>query len=181
VAAIGGGLLSGAYQHLRDWCTRPRLELKFNDQTDRLETAWDGEHPFDGVLLRVSVSNIGLTAAQNCRVFLTSLTTEHSSGSTKTTFTGSRQLPWAGWTFESRSLQNGIIFYIDLARVSKASRGWQFTFKERRAGDQQLESYSGTYRFHLAAVADNAKPNYLLVDIDYNGDWHNLRAWVPTK
>jgi hypothetical protein len=43
-----------------------------------------------------------------------------------------------------------------------------------------LKKYRGTYRFHLVAVADNAQPDHLNVDVDYNGDWNNLRAWKPS-
>jgi hypothetical protein len=181
VAALAGGLVSGAYQHARDWWSRPQLKLNFDEQVDRFEASWAGTTPFDGVLIRASMSNTGRTAAHNCRVYLAELTIQHSSGSTKTTFMGSRQLPWAGWDFKSRSIQNGIVFYIDLARVSKASSGWQFTFKDKRLKDNGLQNYRGTYRFHLTAVADNAEPSYLSVDIDYDGDWHNLRAWSPTE
>jgi hypothetical protein len=183
-AILGGivaGVLSGAYQHFRDWYTRPRLKLEFDANSDKFEAAWTSGGSFDGVLIRVSLRNQGQTVAQNCRVFVTSLTSRHPSGSTPTTFTGSRQIAWAGWDFEPRSVQNGIVFYLDLARFSKETSGWQFTFKETRAKDEELKKYTGTYRFRLAAVADNCAPNYFDVDVDYNGNWNNLRAWTPSK
>ena len=180
-AAIAGGVLSGGFQLLLSWLTRPQLKLNFDPDIDKSEVEWGGDFPFNGVLVRVSLTNNGFRAAKNCSVFVTSLTTQHATGTTKTSFAGSRQLPWAGWTFKARALHKGIPFYVDLARVSKASSGWQFTFKERRASDKKLEEKTGIYRFHIVAVADNAKPTNLRVDIDYNGDWKNLRAFVPSK
>lgn len=178
---VVGGLLSGAYQHIRDHLTRPQLILEFNPDADSVEASWSGDQSFDGVVLRASVSNSGQTAATNCRVFLVGLTTLHHSGSTPTAFRDSRQVAWAGWSFEARTVQRGVTFYVDLVRVSKEGPGWQFTFHERMAQDESLRAYRGTYSFRLVAVADNAEPVYLDIPVDYNGDWHNLRAWKPTK
>jgi len=178
---IGGGLLAGWYQDRRDRRDRPRLRLDFDVQTDKLETAWEGPHPFNGIVLRASLRNEGVTAALNCRVFMTALTCTQSSGSTGTGFKDSRQVAWAGWSFDPRAVPREVTFYVDFVRVSKHDPGWVFTFERSMVQDDALKGYKGTYRFRLVAVSDNAEPAYLDVDVDYKGDWHNLHAWKPSK
>jgi hypothetical protein len=181
-AVIGGavaGLLSGAYQHLRDWYSRPQLVLEFDPKVDKFETQWDGSHPFNGMNIRASLRNVGRTPAINTRVFVAGIDAVHASGTTQS-LRDSRQISWAGWDFNSRSVQKGITFYVDILRVSKVTSGWQFTFREQMAHDAQLKGYKGTYRFKLVVVADNAEPSHLSVDVEYDGDWNNLKAWTPS-
>ena len=178
-AAIGGGLVSGAYQHIRDWCTRPKLQLSFEPNEDKSEASWGGTYPFDGILLRASVRNRGIRSAANCKVFVTALDKIQASGTTVTGFKDSRQAPWAGWSFESRALYRGVTFYVDFIRVSKSVPGWEFPFERTMAQDAALKGFRGTYRLRLVAVADNAKPSFLNIDVKYEGDWHNVDAWRP--
>ena len=72
-AAIGGGLLSGVYQHWRDNCERPILQIDYQGKVDaNLVEAEVMER--DGATLvprsykwiRASVRNIGVRAAKNC-------------------------------------------------------------------------------------------------------------------
>jgi hypothetical protein len=181
LGGVAGGVLSGWYQDRRDNRDRPRLKLDFDAHADKVETAWGGTYPFDGIILRASLRNEGVTPALNCRVFLTALTVIQSSGSTSTSFKDSRQIQWAGWNFDPKAIPREVTFYVDFARVSKNNPGWEFCFEKGRAQDQDLKGYKGTYRFRLVAVADNAEPAYLEVDADYKGDWHNLHAWKPAK
>ena len=70
-------------------------------------------------------------------------------------------------------------FFVDFTRVRKDGPGWEFTLQRTTPQDEELKGYRGIYRFRLVAVADNAEPAYLDIDVDYHGDWHNLRAWKP--
>lgn len=178
-AAIGGGLVSGAYQHVRDWWTRPKLQLSFKPDNDKVEVTWGGDYPFDGINLRASVRNRGIRPASNCKVFVSSLVSLQISGTTLTGFKDSRQAPWAGWSFEARTIHQGVVFYMDFVRVSKDVPEWKFPFERTMAQDKALQGYRGTYRFRLVAVADNAKPDYLDIDVKYEGDWRHLQAWLP--
>ena len=178
-AAIGGGLVSGAYQHARDWWTRPKLHLSFRPNEDKAETSWGGAFAFDGVNLRARVQNLGARPAVNCKIFVTALDKIQTSGTTLTGFKDSRQAPWAGWSFESREVYHGVTFYVDFVRVSKQEPGWAFPFERTMSTDEELQRYRGTYRFRLVAVADNAKPFHLDIDVKYEADWHNLDAWSP--
>ena len=178
---VGGGILSGWYQDRRDERDRPRLKLDFDPQADSVETGWPGPHAFEGVILRASLHNEGVTSALNCRVFLTALTGVQNSANTSTAFKESRQTPWAGWHFEPRAVPREVTFYVDFVRVSKQASGWQFIFERESIQDEPLKGYQGTYRFRLVAVADNAEPAYLDIDVDYRGNWKEFRAWKPSK
>ena len=180
LGGILGGALAGLYLDLRDRWIRPKLKLDFDPKGDRIETTWGGDHPFTGIVLRARLRNLGRrTSAQNCRVFLTALTRIQVSGSEDSGFRDSRQVSWAGWNFDARALPREVAFFVDFARVSKATSGWQFTFERTLPTDQTLTAHRGTYRFVLVAVADNAAPSYLEVDVAYDGDWHRLAAWLP--
>jgi hypothetical protein len=47
-AALAGGILSGVYQHCRDWISRPKLQIEFakNQPPNKVESGWeeDGKH-----------------------------------------------------------------------------------------------------------------------------------------
>ncbi len=182
VGGIGGGLLAGWYQDRRDRRDRPQLKLGFDAKADRIEAAWEGDWPFNGTIFRASLRNEGVTSALNCRVFLTNLTEIQRSGTTQTGFKDSRQVCWVGWNFDARAVPREVTFHVDFVRISKVPPlGWKFTFERPTEEDNALRSYRGTYRFHLVAVSDNAQPAYLNVDVDYQGDHKNLRAWKPSE
>lgn len=181
VGGIGGGMISGWYQDRRDKRDRPKLKLDFDPQAERVEAAWEGEWPFKGTIFRASLRNEGITSALNCRVYLTDLTEIQSSGNTNTGFIDSRQVPWAGRNFASIAVPRDVPFHVDFVRISKDKSGWFFNFERQTDYDNVLKKYRGTYRFHLVAVADNAQAAHLNVDVDYNGDWNNLRAWKPLE
>jgi hypothetical protein len=91
-----------------------------------------------------------------------------------------RQVPWAGYIFDPIAIHREVPFHVDFLRISKENSGWILIFQRKMEHDKTLMTYRGTYRFHLVAVADNAQPEHLNVDVDYNGDWNNLRAWRPS-
>jgi hypothetical protein len=125
------------------------------------------------------VRNIGSETSKNARVFLTSLKEVHQSGvTTPTSLHDATPLPWAGWDFEPRDLPPSpeANHYVDLMRVSKHEPGWIICAQQVFADQAKLRRYRGTYRFHVTLTADNAEPATCAVDVNYLGDWHNLRA-----
>jgi len=80
-AAIAGGILSGIYQHFRDWFTRPKLVIEFheNGPANVVQASWDvGGRQVEWVIVRPGIRNRGRRPATNCRVFLISLSEVHS-------------------------------------------------------------------------------------------------------
>jgi hypothetical protein len=177
IGGLIGGLVSGAYRHAQDYFTRPQLELEFDPKDDKVEASWTGQYAFNGVIFRAKLTNKGRRAARGCRVFVTAINEQHQPASAQTSFRDSRQAPWAGWTFDSRSVPNGINYYTDFLRISKETSGWIFPFERTMEIDHALGEFRGTYQFRLTAVADNAKPISIIIAIVYDGDWHALRAW----
>jgi hypothetical protein len=185
-AAIGGGLvaglLTGAYEHWREHRNRPILAIDFqDDDLHRVETPDERSEGKDPpyLYMRVRVRNTGRRAAKSCRVFLAYLEEVHPSGlTTRTVFLDARQLAWAGFKFDPLDLPRDLDFYADVVRVSKAASGWGISLEQLFSSERSLESYKGTYRFHVIATSDNARSARCVIDISYNGDWHNLRA-VP--
>ena len=179
-AAIAGGLISGAYQHARDWFNRPKLRIDSEEAAaNKVEAdykAADGTAVSE-IYIRARVQNTGRQIAQGCVVFLAKLEEVHpSGGTTSTVFFDSRPLTWAGWNFLPRDVPSGLDFYVDVMRVSKSAPGWKFSVQKLFWNEEALQSYSGTYRFTLMVTADNAEPASCKIDITYNGDWHSLRA-----
>jgi hypothetical protein len=179
-AAIAGGLITGAYQHARDWFNRPKLRI---DSKESAANKVDSEYKKpDGttvseIYIRARVQNTGRQIAKGCVVSLAKLEKVHPSGrTTSTVFFDSRPLAWAGWKFLPRDVPSGVDFYVDLMRVSKSVPGWKFSVEKLFGNEAALQSYWGTYRFSLVVTADNAKPASCRIDITYNGDWHNLNA-----
>lgn len=185
-AAIAGGvvagLLSGAYQHLRDWLSRPKLRLDFSDASGacKIEAAWkdsDTGKVVERVIIRASLNNVGRQSAINCQVHLYNVEEVLPGGqATPAKFYDSRPLPWAGRDFQRRDIPSVVTHYVDIVRVRKDVSGWDFTFERTFSSDKALRDYRGAYRFSLVVTADNAKPSYCTIDADYNGDWHNFRA-----
>jgi len=179
-AAIAGGLMSGAYQHARDWFNRPKVRIDSKETTaNRVNVEYkraDGTAVSE-IYIRARVHNAGRHIAKGCLVFLAKLERVHpSGGTTSTVFFDSRPLAWAGWLFSPRDVPSGVNFYVDLMRVSKSASGWKFSVEKLFANEADLQSYSGTYRFSLTVTADNAKPASCKIDVTYNGDWHNISA-----
>jgi hypothetical protein len=176
-AAIVGGLLNGAYQHWRDFRSRPILHIDFEGSggNNPASEYKEGEKLVSEVYIRARVKNIGQHVATGCRVFLVGLHEVHHSGLTATNWYDSLPLPWAGWDHQPRNIPKGPEFYVDVMRVSKSFSAWRFSAKT--FGSQNaLMNYRGTYRFRLLATADNAEPAACEIDVTYDGDWHNLRA-----
>lgn len=175
---IGGVISGGAYRDVRDYLVRPKLTIDYGGAGNRVETAHINKDKVavSEIYIRLRLRNDGKRAAQNCVVFLTAITEVHPSGTTPTSFHDAMPLAWPGWEFSPRQIPRGIEFYVDLMRVSKNVSGWWISVRELAVTQADLRSYRGTYRFHVTAVADNAKPEKYEVDVSYDGDWHSLRA-----
>jgi hypothetical protein len=177
-AAIMGGLLNGAYQHAREYWSRPILSVDYEGSNGNNPASEhkEGEKLVSEVYVRARVRNLGRQVVTGCRVFLVALHEVHHSGLTATSWYDSLPLPWAGWVdHQSRNIPKGPEFYVDVMRVSKSYSAWQFSAKTF-ASQSALRNYHGTYRFRLLATADNAEPAACEIDVTYDGDWHNLRA-----
>jgi len=181
VCAILGGLLSGAYEHIRDVLTRPRLSIDFEGGSANLTAAeyMRGDKRIAELYVRVRIRNKGKRIGTSCRVFLTRLLEVQPSGATVAKFYDARQLAWAGYEFSARDIPRGVDFYVDVVRISKHESGWLFGVEKLFASELELLRYRGTYRFQLLVTADNAKPAACAVDVSYDGDWHGLRALKP--
>jgi hypothetical protein len=180
VGGVIGGLLSGAYQHIRDHASRPRLQIDYEgvEGAHRVEVDYtDKENrPVAEIYIRARVQNKGRRVAKGCLVFLANVREVHPSGMTTTSFHDSMPLAWAGWNFSPRDIPRGVEFYVDVVRVSKHVSGWRFSVERLFASHAELKDYRGTYRFSLMVTGDKADPAMCEVDVTYDGDWHNLRA-----
>jgi hypothetical protein len=179
VAAIIGGLISGAYTYFLEQYNRPKLQIDFlGDRDNKVET----EHLVNGnpeplVYVRARVRNEGRHIAKSCRVFLTALHEIRSDGTLQTVIKDSKPLAWAGWQFAPIDIPAGVNFYADLMTVSKAVSGWRFSVERLFDSQKKLLVYRGTYRFSLMVSGDNAAPARCEVNVEYTGDWNGLRAW----
>jgi len=161
-AALAGGLISGAYQHVRDWFNRPKLRIDSKETAaNKVNTEYtqpDGTAVSE-IYIRARVQNTGRHIAKGCVVFLAKLEIVHpSGGTTSTVFFDSRPLAWAGWKFIARDVPPEVDFYVDVMRVSKSVSGWRFSVEKLFANEAALQRHSGTYRFTLVVTADGAKP-----------------------
>jgi hypothetical protein len=190
-AAILGGVLSGIYQHLRDVFSKPRLRIQFEDCSAKEsgypympQASWEEGTPpqhLHWILIRVKVLNRGWRTAKNCRVYLIDLHEVHGGKPKSAAFHDSLPLPWAGWDFNPRDIPRGVRGFIDVVRFRKDVQAWNFTFQVFAGDRDALNNFAGTYRFRIAATADNASPAIREIDVDYRKDWNNLRAWSVTK
>jgi hypothetical protein len=180
VGAVIGGVLSGVYQHARDWYTRPILKIDYAGKSgvNVVETEIvQGPTKISDVYIRARIRNTGRRPAQNCRVYMTALHEVKGNQLLETVFSDTKPIAWAGWDFEPRVVPNGVDFYVDVVRVNKDVAGWIFSVA-LFVSQETLKHYRGTYRFSLLATADGAAPTPFSVDVDYdNKDWHTLRAW----
>jgi hypothetical protein len=178
ISAVAGGLLNGAYQHLRDRLARPKVVIDFQGtEANQVTSEYKiGEKVVSEIYIRARVRNTGHHVAKSCRVFVAALTEVHASGTTPTSLKDAKQLAWAGYDFSPLDVPRGVDFYVDVVRVSKSDPGWLFSVQKLFASQTQLKAYRGTYRFRLLVTADNADPAACEIDVVYDGDWHNLRA-----
>jgi hypothetical protein len=177
-AAIAGGLLNGAYQHLRDHHVRPKLVIDFEGTAANMEEVEykDGDRVASEIYIRARVRNTGRQVAKRCRIFVASLAEVHPSGVMPTRLHDAKQLAWAGYDFSPLDVPPGVDFYADIARVSKDNPGITLSVQRLFASQAGIRNYRGIYRFRLLATADNADPSECAIDVSYDGDWHNLRA-----
>jgi hypothetical protein len=161
VAAVIGGLVSGAYNYFLDRYNRPRLRIDYaGGNANKVAT----EHVVNGkpeptIHVRARVRNNGRHIAKSCRVFLTAMYEVRADGTTiETVIEDSKVLAWAGWSFSAIDIPAGVNFYIDLMSVLKDSPGWRFSVENLFDSQKKLTNYQGTYRFSLMVSGDNAAP-----------------------
>ena len=172
----------GRMHFFLDWYNRPKLRIDYTGASaNRVEidhlvgAAWESL-----VYIRVRVRNDGRRIARSCRVFLTALhevCADPDPTADESVILDSKVLSWEGWKFSSIDVPAGVDFYVDLMRVFKSHSGWDFGVETLFVGQERLEDYRGTYRFSLMISGDNAEPARCELNVEYNGDWHSLRAW----
>lgn len=177
IGALVGGFFSGPYQHLRDFCCRPRLKIIFtrDEEPFRIDTP-------DEIFIRVGIKNVGRRVANGAQAFLTSVEEIEPGSTIATKFYDSKPLAWAGWSFERRDLppSNKVCFYADVLKISKHTEGWNFAVQNLLSSQASMTKFAGTYRFHIALTADNARAASCKINITYRQNWNTLRA-VPVR
>src|SRR5258705_2945112 len=76
VGALVGGFITGSYQFVYDWRTRPKLELDYLNETGSNITESSVSQAgklFSARYIRVRLRNIGSRPAKQCLVFLTAI------------------------------------------------------------------------------------------------------------
>jgi hypothetical protein len=177
-SAIIGGLVSGSYQHVRDFLTRPRLQIDFKGtEANRveIEIVINGSQVSE-IYLRAGVRNRGRQGVKGCRVYLAGVKEVHPTHLNPTAFYDPMPLSWPNRDFETRDMPRGVDMYVDIVRISRHSPGWNFSVKDLLASALKLLNYSGTYRLYLVATAENASPAMCQVDVTYKQDWNTLRV-----
>jgi hypothetical protein len=184
VAIILGGLVVGVPSAVLAHRRRPKLVLDFDGAEGRgfvvEQDWWEGEPKkhLEFLTILVCVRNEGKTVATNCRVLLTDLKKVIQGTPSQTRFAMSRQLSWPGWEFDPRPLYPEVRLLAELVGVDKSSSGWFFHFKGITQYEKPLEQdfQATTYRFYVMAVADNAAPYRIEIDVTYSGNWKTLAA-----
>jgi hypothetical protein len=136
-----------------------------------------GEKVDSLIYVRVRVQNSGTASARGCQVFLTSLKEIYPGGGRTIVLDDSKVLAWEGYSYSPIDIPAGTQKYADVMRVSKNESGWLFSVQHLFAHEEKLKTYRGTYRFEITATAENTVPSLCQIDVSYNGDWHNLRAY----
>jgi hypothetical protein len=180
VAALAGGLLSGAFDALRDWWSRPVLQLDYQPEAGSRATSTyiERDVSVEEIFIKVRLRNTGRKVARDCRVFLTKIREFTDGNFHETPYFDSKPLRWPGYPddFAPRNVPKGIDSFIDVVGVRKDMSDWRFKVESLYANQQSLKTFKGTYRLTIVATADNANPTSFEIDVTYNGDWHSLRA-----
>jgi hypothetical protein len=92
----------------------------------RLPPSQTRKSPHQSVQIPTNIS--GTTTGKGSKSILTSIEEVEGGNLIPTTFHDSKQLAWAGWSFEGREIprDRDVHFYADLMRVSKHTSGWLF-------------------------------------------------------
>lgn len=77
---------------------------------------------------------------------------------------------------EPRDIPPGVSQFINVVGISKDVSGWKLKTKELFASHAALKSFKGTYRFAVLVSGDFAKAATFSLDVDYKGDWNQLRV-----
>jgi hypothetical protein len=152
VCAIVGGLLNGAYEHLRDWFTRPRMTIAFIGGPSNIVTAnykIQATTEASEKYIRARVRNTGRSIARSCRVYITALLEVHPSGTIATTLDDAKQLAWAGHHFVAIDVPMEPDFYVDVVRFKKGESGWLLSVEKIFASQVQLAVLIGFVSWQL--------------------------------
>jgi hypothetical protein len=140
---------------------------------------WDKKHQKQNEMLTVlvRVTNEGKTSAINCKIVLTDIKKIVHGIPSQTRFEMQRQLSWRGWKFDPRPLYEGARLQAELASVDKNFPTWFFHFEGITQYERPMQQdLQATYRFYVMAVADNADPDRMEIDVAYSGNWKTLSA-----
>jgi hypothetical protein len=177
--AIVGGVVGGLTPLLASWLVRPKLLIDFNnDENNRIDgrQTWKDGTVEDLIWIRARIQNTGHRRATSCQAFITAIYEVRADNSLHPVAKDSKILQWAGGSIDPRPVPQGVEFYVDLLRVSKARAGWGI-IRDLFQNQFKLQGYSGTYQFHLMISGDNASPARCKVNVEYKQDWNTLRAW----
>jgi hypothetical protein len=180
IAGLVGRMLSAIFPQAVAWFNRPKLVIDFEGGQSNIVHNQEKNNGkmVSLIYVRARVRNEGRHTAKGCRIFLTNLKEVFAGGKTlSTALDDSKVLSWATAGFSAVDVPSGTQFYVDVVRISKHASGWLFSVEKLLSSQQSLKDYVGTYRFRLMATADNAASAFCDIDVSYNGDWHNLRAW----
>lgn len=180
IAAIVGGMLAGGLPLLVSWWRGPVLDIEFEDRfiadKDYTEKTAEKSALVHRRYVIVKLTNRGRATATNCRVYLTKIEAVNAGVAKPTYYDGADQLAWPGWRFDARELPPSLRLPVEIVSVDKSNEGWLFMIDAFIPEWESMRTLKGTYRFHLVATADNAKPKSRMIDINYSGDWHHLSA-----
>ncbi len=90
------------------------------------------------------------------------------------------QLPWAGYSFEPRTIPFGVAQYVDLVQFSKNDPGWIIVVNRNSLG-HHLNGYQGTCRFDVIVTADGAVTKTAHINVEYRNDWHNVAIYEESR
>ncbi len=168
--AVVGGFVGGLSPLIVAWWFGPQLLIDFQEnENNRIDDS-------DFTWIRARVQNKGHRRATNCQAFITAIYEIRADNSLHPVAKDSKVLQWAGGSVEPRSVPHGVEFYVDLLRVSRVRTGWGI-IHEIYPNQQKLQSYSGTYQFHVMISGDKAAPFTCKINVDYKQEWSSLRAW----
>jgi hypothetical protein len=178
-SAILGGILSGAYQHIRDYFERPQLKIDYEGtEGNKVVSKYKmGDTEIEEIFVRAKIANKGRRIAKNCKVYVNSIKEIVNTKEQNTLFLDARQLSWPRNDYTARDIPRGITCCVDIVGIRKDISEWRFKINNNLyASEEPMKSFRGTYRFELIATAENAKPFPHKIDVTYDGDWHQLRA-----
>jgi hypothetical protein len=179
---VGGFFTAIVAEPLRRWILRPALVLEFGNTahyvTPTPEQGPGGEH--QAIFFRVKVTNRKPALAKGCRVFLTNIEQQDSTGSfvTSTDYCESLQLGWAvrNEPFEAVDVPRGVPFFVDVISTRSIDRIFRPQIPLFALRYVQLFQTPGTYRLTIVASGDDVKPATLRLVVKWTGEWNRAEV-----